>query len=362
MLISISSPESRAYPTIPQSRPAVYDGLQPMPNDFTLTPVDHVPDFDTSDVAMGVPVDQQRGRLVINPRSEEAASMTHQAPDAAAEDVGRRVRQTGQNLYDTFLGPAERLGRAATSGTLDVTDPSTAGDALGLVGGVAGARMPFAEAGTLGSAGGKPGLADVLPRGAARAITDRPIHPDVLASMQGEQTAAAAPALGGRDIHPDVLAAMRAEQDQPSPLAQSVANSALQQASGDPNRAAEILRGKAQRAGSAQMEDLYNRASGIIPETISSAATKIGNQIYSGKTHGEAFSKAEDELKEKIPRKQWTRLLNTVEEGFLTSHGRYVNREEANAIADSAEQINRKSPYYAEGSLASEATKHNERR
>jgi hypothetical protein len=83
--------------------------------------------------------------------------MTHEAerPNPAIAELARRLNLTGQNLYNTWISPAERLGRAATSGTLDVTDPQTAGDAFGVVGGVAGARMPFAKIGELGSAGGK---------------------------------------------------------------------------------------------------------------------------------------------------------------------------------------------------------------
>src|SRR5882672_130011 len=84
--------------------------------------------------------------------------MTHQPEqqNPVIEEINRRLNLTGQNLYNTWIAPAQRLGEAATSGTLDVTNPQTAGDAFGLVGGLAGARMPFARAGELGSAGGKP--------------------------------------------------------------------------------------------------------------------------------------------------------------------------------------------------------------
>jgi hypothetical protein len=83
--------------------------------------------------------------------------MTHQAEQTnpAIAELARRLSLTGQNLYNTWIAPAERLGRAATSGTLDVTDPQTAGDALGTVGLAATARVPFVKAGELGALGSK---------------------------------------------------------------------------------------------------------------------------------------------------------------------------------------------------------------
>lgn len=86
-----------------------------------------------------------------------ASSMTHYPPDPASEEVARRLQQTGRNLWNTWGAPfqaARTLGQAAMSGTLDVADPQTAGEAFNLVSGIAGARAPFARAGELGSAGG----------------------------------------------------------------------------------------------------------------------------------------------------------------------------------------------------------------
>jgi hypothetical protein len=85
----------------------------------------------------------------------DALAMTHWPPDPVSQDVARRLQQTGKNLWNTWLGPAERLGKATTSGTLNVTDPATAGAGLQLAGSVAGARAPFARAGELGAVGGK---------------------------------------------------------------------------------------------------------------------------------------------------------------------------------------------------------------
>jgi hypothetical protein len=89
--------------------------------------------------------------------ADDVLSMTHQPefPNPTIDETNRRLKLTGQNLWDTWIAPAKRLGEATTSGTLDVTDPATAGDALGLVGSVTSARAPFAEAGAIGSMGGK---------------------------------------------------------------------------------------------------------------------------------------------------------------------------------------------------------------
>ena len=98
----------------------------------------------------------------------------------------------------------------------------------------------------------------------------------------------------------------------------------------------------------------------VAPETIASAATRIGGKTYSGPTHGHAFSQAEDELKlsGKMGREAWQQMINNIkpeDEGFLTSKGRFVSREEANRIASRGSQINKNSPYYGPTSLASES-------
>lgn len=78
--------------------------------------------------------------------NDAARQMTHSLPDPRAEDVARRLQQTGRNFYETWFGPAQRLGRAATSGTLDVTSPSTVQDALHAAPWAATARMPVVRA------------------------------------------------------------------------------------------------------------------------------------------------------------------------------------------------------------------------
>ena len=107
-------------------------------------------------------------------------AMTHSAPDAASEDVGRRVRQTGQNLLNRATAPlqaAKRLGEATTSGTLDVTDPRTAGDAFSVVGAVS--NMPK---------GGRPIVSQAAP-----AAADAPVDMARRGFLTSAGAAAAAP-------------------------------------------------------------------------------------------------------------------------------------------------------------------------
>ena len=61
-------------------------------------------------------------------------------------------------------------------------------------------------------------------------------------------------------------------------------------------------------------------------ETIKSAAVKIGDQIFEGQLHSDAYEKAGKELGQNIE--------NTGEGGFITSTGRYVGRKEALSIAE----------------------------
>ena len=108
----------------------------------------------------------------LSPSFSDALAMTHWPDDPRAAEVARRLQRTGQNLWNTWGAPvqaAKQLGQAATSGTLDVTNPQTAGQALNLVSGMAGGRAPFAGAGELGSAGGKiPKAANINALPAAR--------------------------------------------------------------------------------------------------------------------------------------------------------------------------------------------------
>lgn len=69
------------------------------------------------------------------------------------------------------------------------------------------------------------------------------------------------------------------------------------------------------------------------PETIKAAALRVGDQVFTGLTHGDAFEKAlaagvsEDALG-----------LASRDSGFVTSTGRYVGREEALPIAQASGQ------------------------
>jgi hypothetical protein len=63
----------------------------------------------------------------------------------------------GQHLYNRWLSPFERLGTAATSGTLNAADPQAVADALSAAGTVTGARFPLSRGiGELGIGPGRP--------------------------------------------------------------------------------------------------------------------------------------------------------------------------------------------------------------
>lgn len=68
------------------------------------------------------------------------------------------------------------------------------------------------------------------------------------------------------------------------------------------------------------------------PERLTAAALKVGDQVYTGATHGDAFEAA---LKAGVPEGAISKLdMN----GFQTSTGRYVSREDALAIAQGSGQ------------------------
>lgn len=64
------------------------------------------------------------------------------------------------------------------------------------------------------------------------------------------------------------------------------------------------------------------------PEKIKSAAVRVGDQVHEGAAHFEAMEKAEK-----------AGPIEGMEEGFTTSLGRFVDRAEANAIAEQARQL-----------------------
>lgn len=116
-----------------------------------------------------------------------------------------------------------------------------------------------------------------------------------------------------------------------------------------------------QRLGAVLSSPEANAALGVMTplgkvgniETVSSTAVKIGDKTYVGRNHAAALDQAQESLN--LPWDQFKPLLNQAEDGFMTSHGRFVGREEANDLAERANQINKASPFYTAGSLASES-------
>lgn len=68
-------------------------------------------------------------------------------------------------------------------------------------------------------------------------------------------------------------------------------------------------------------------------ETIVAAAIRHKGKVYLGTTHAEAFQALEDEVGEKI---DWRRIDD---DGFMTSRGRYIDRNESKLVAAMAEQV-----------------------
>lgn len=68
-----------------------------------------------------------------------------------------------------------------------------------------------------------------------------------------------------------------------------------------------------------------------LTERIDEAAIKAGGQVFTGATHADAYGLARQALGDKVPVED--------ADGFVTSAGRYVGREEAKEIADLAGQI-----------------------
>jgi hypothetical protein len=73
----------------------------------------------------------------------------------ASEQIPGIITNTVERTIGAPIMAAKRLGEATTAGTLDPTDRDTAGAAFGLVGGLAGTRVPFAEPGAAGIFGGR---------------------------------------------------------------------------------------------------------------------------------------------------------------------------------------------------------------
>jgi hypothetical protein len=69
-------------------------------------------------------------------------------------------------------------------------------------------------------------------------------------------------------------------------------------------------------------------------EKIVAAAIEIGDEIFTGVNHADAIVRVED----KYPHWDTDKSL-IIGEGFLTSKGRFVSREEAGQIAKGAAQL-----------------------
>ena len=94
-------------------------------------------------------------------------------------------------------------------------------------------------------------------------------------------------------------------------------------------------------------------------ETIKAAAISINGRIFTGRSHAEAAMKAFKKesgidlivFSKAIPQSAWekfyewmrTPVVSDRKEGFVTSKGRFVSREEAFEIAERAEQLKYKS-------------------
>jgi hypothetical protein len=69
-------------------------------------------------------------------------------------------------------------------------------------------------------------------------------------------------------------------------------------------------------------------------ETIKGPAIRAGKDVFQGANHGDAL----DNLREAYPYEKYKEAVNSLEEGFVTSHGRFVGREEALDIAKRGSQ------------------------
>jgi hypothetical protein len=68
-------------------------------------------------------------------------------------------------------------------------------------------------------------------------------------------------------------------------------------------------------------------------EKVKEAAIRINGQIFTGQMHFMAFEKARAELAD------FEEIQHTMEQGFTTSAGRFISREEAGELAERAGQL-----------------------
>lgn len=84
---------------------------------------------------------------------------------------------------------------------------------------------------------------------------------------------------------------------------------------------------------SPMLPDVYGGGGNLrIPESIKSAALKIDGELFEGENHGYALGKWMDKNPGKDISKNW-------EDGFTTTNGRFVSREEAFDLAKQSNQI-----------------------
>jgi len=105
-----------------------------------------------------------------------------------------------------------------------------------------------------------------------------------------------------------------------------------------------------------EIDNAVNIGMGVGPlatEKIASAALKYGGKIYEGLNHGFALNTILDETK-------GAATMHDIQDGFTTSHGRFVSREEAYKIADKQKQLANDMPSIPEESrmLLSEDLQH----
>lgn len=76
-------------------------------------------------------------------------------------------------------------------------------------------------------------------------------------------------------------------------------------------------------------------------EKIFRAAVRYKGKVYEAVNHGEAVNKLFDAFEKYPSAKEADKIYKEIEQGFTTTTGRYVDREEAYRLAETAEQIKR---------------------
>ena len=71
----------------------------------------------------------------------------------------------------------------------------------------------------------------------------------------------------------------------------------------------------------------------MTPESITAAAIRFDGNLFTGKNHAEAIMNMEEVFPD------WKTSGIKPDDGFVTSTGRYVKRDEAGRIAEQAEQL-----------------------